>query len=79
MLEKRNLVQKITDIFVSHPKSCGESYFQHARAAGGYGFKLMVSGMAAIVHAILPFLFQTTASRTIEKIHADLARRKLQD
>jgi hypothetical protein len=26
--------------------------------------------MAATVHAVLPFLFQTTASRTVDRLHA---------
>ena len=40
-----------------------------------FGARLFCAGCAAIVHAVVPALFQTTASRTIEAMHADMKGR----
>ena len=56
--------------FTDHPRSVGESYFQHLRFALRFGAKMTAGGLAAIVHSLLPFCFETTASR----ISDDLVR-----
>lgn len=58
--------------FTQHPADAGQSYIQHM------GFALRVAGLlgwaalAAIIHALLPFVFQTTASRIIAGLHAEI-------
>ena len=56
--------------FTAHPASVGETWSQHARFALGFARSLALAAMAATVHAILPFLFQTTASRAVDRLHA---------
>ena len=56
--------------FTAHPASVGETWSQHARFAFGFARSLALAAMAATVHAVLPFLFQTTASRTVDRLHA---------
>ena len=56
--------------FTAHPSSVGETWSQHARFAFGFARSLALAAMAATVHAVLPFLFQTTASRTVDRLHA---------
>ena len=55
--------------FTQHPASVGETYLEHLRFAAWFGAKMTSGGVAALVHAVFPFCFVTTASR----IHDDLA------
>ncbi|MBL8523054.1 MAG: hypothetical protein JNN20_05140 [Betaproteobacteria bacterium] len=55
--------------FTQHPHDIGETYWQHQRRALGFAFQLLGAGLAALVHALLPFLFVETGSRTISKLH----------
>ena len=55
--------------FRDHPASAGETYLQHLRFAGGFGGALIVAGLAAWVHALVPPLCGTTASRAVRRLH----------
>ena len=63
----------INRIFLSHPRSVDESYFEHMRFAAWFSVRLLGAGLAAAVHAVIPCLFEKTASRMIgemyDKIH----------
>jgi hypothetical protein len=61
--------------FTEHPKEIGETYFQHMGVAARTGFKLAGATLACFVHAIFPFWFVTTGSRTIEKLHRQIHKR----
>lgn len=56
--------------FLDHPSSVGETYLQHACFALSFSGMLLMAGLAALVHAIAPPLFQTTASRIVRRLHA---------
>ena len=58
-------------VFTAHPDSVGESYLEHAGFAFSFAARLIVAGLAATVHAILPFAFERTAGRIV----CDLADR----
>ncbi len=58
--------------FTAHPAAVGQTYAQHAAFAATFGVRLLGAGCAALVHAALPFLFVTTASRLIKSLHAQL-------
>ena len=55
--------------FTAHPASVGESYFQHGRFAFAFGIRMFLGGLAAMVHAALPFLFVTTASQVLDELN----------
>jgi hypothetical protein len=55
-----------------HPHSVGESYGEHFRFAAGFGARMVVGGAAALVHAVLPCLCATTASRAVLALHDTL-------
>ena len=59
----------------SHLESVNESYFQHMRFAGWFASRLLMAGGAALVHAVIPCLFEKTASRMICQIHDRLTNR----
>ncbi len=62
------MTDRLLRAFTDHPASVGESYWQHLAFALGFAVKLLLAGLAALVHAILPFLFKTTASRLIAEM-----------
>lgn len=61
--------------FIDHPASVDETYFEHMRFASSFALTLFAAGGAALVHAIIPPLFETTASRQIAKLHARMQAR----
>jgi hypothetical protein len=61
-------------LFIDHPRSVGESYFEHLRFACSFGASMVTSGLACFVHGALPFLFQTTGSRTVLGLHERMSR-----
>lgn len=52
----------------THLASVGESYFGHMRFALKFAGLLFAAGGAALVHAVLPALFETTAGRMIKQM-----------
>jgi len=48
-------------MFIDHPASVGETYFQHAGRAMIMGLRMFGAGLAAFVHAFIPGLFTTKA------------------
>lgn len=63
------MAARIARLFTAHPHTVGESYFEHMRFAFWFASRLLLAGAAALVHAVLPFLCQTTASRIIRELH----------
>ncbi|SHK83437.1 hypothetical protein SAMN05444414_101449 [Roseovarius marisflavi] len=60
----------ISKVFLDHPKSVDETYLEHARFAGTFSLKLFGAGFAALVHALVPAMFDKTASRMIAEMYA---------
>jgi len=67
--------QSLKGLFTSHPHAVGESYGEHFGVAMSYAGKLFAASCAALVHALLPFLFATTASSGIKGMYANMTRR----
>lgn len=60
--------------FTAHPHSVGETYTQHFGIAVGVARQLLTAALAAVVHALMPFLFATTASDRIRALKDCLDR-----
>jgi len=58
----------LTRLFTDHPASVEESYFGHMRFAAWFASRLFAAAAAALVHALLPFLFATTASSIVRQL-----------
>ncbi len=69
------MITSIVRAFEDHPASVGESYWQHFGAASRYGFLLSKAAGAAFIHAILPFMCEKTASKTIMQLHSEMTAR----
>ena len=59
----------IARLFLTHPASVDESYGEHARFAGAFSLKLFAAAGAALVHAVIPGLFEKTASRIVADLY----------
>jgi hypothetical protein len=51
--------------FTEHPASVGETWGEHCRVALSFSRDLAIAAGAAAVHAIVPSMCETTASRRI--------------
>lgn len=60
----------ISRVFLEHPRSVDENYLEHMVFAGRFSLRLFAAGFAALVHAVIPCLFEKTASRMIAEMYA---------
>ncbi len=65
----------IAAVFLDHPATVNETYFQHMRFAFSFAFWLGAAALAALVHAVIPALCETTASRILKRLHARIESR----
>lgn len=63
--------------FTEHPASVGETYGEHFGTALYFAGRMIVAGLACVVHAILPFVFTRTASRTIAELYVRMVSNRL--
>jgi hypothetical protein len=63
------LSMSIRTLFTAHPNSVDESYTRHLAMASGFGLRLIVAGLACLVHGIFPFLCTRTGSDAIRELH----------
>ena len=62
-------------LFLAHPSHCGETYVQHGRFALRTSMTLFGAAFAALIHAVVPAAFKTTASRTVIRLYPIMAHR----
>lgn len=60
---------RIASLFLSHPRSVGESYFEHLFFALWFAGRLATAAGAALAHAVLPFTCEKTASTIIAELY----------
>jgi len=61
--------------FLDHPRSLGESYGEHQRAALAYAACLALAAMACFIHALIPCLFERSASRRVSRLYENMNAR----
>lgn len=54
--------------FTEHPHSVGETYWQHLWFSLRSAVALFVASLAAVIHALCPFLCMSTASKIVAKM-----------
>ena len=57
-------------IFIDHPQSVDESYFEHMAFALKFAGLLALAAGAALIHAFIPAACEKTASKIIAKLYA---------
>jgi hypothetical protein len=65
-------MQLIQRLFREHPQSVGESYLEHLFQASYFGMRMLIAGLACLVHAILPCLFKTVGRTAISELHTKM-------
>lgn len=55
--------------FREHPRSVDETYLQHLHTAGWFAATMLLAGLACLIHALVPHLFQKTGSAAIERLY----------
>lgn len=65
------------NLFTEHPKSVNETYLEHMHMSSSFGFWLLLATCCAFVHAILPFLFEKTASGIIKGLYGRMVSNRI--
>lgn len=63
-------------LLFAHPRKVGENYVEHAGIASRFGATMIVGGLKCLAHAILPAIFERSASDCVAKLHGELERRR---
>jgi hypothetical protein len=56
--------------FTEHPASVGETYGQHFAASMRFSLGLLRGAFVCAVHAVLPWVFESSGSRCISDLYA---------
>ncbi len=65
----RRMELPMFELFTRHPKSVGETYFEHLGMATGFAGSMLLAADVCAVHAVLPFMFEKTASRMVASLY----------
>jgi hypothetical protein len=65
----------IDRLFLAHPRSAGQGYFEHLRFAWSFAATLAVGAVAALLHGLFPFVCQTAAGDRVRALYARLSGR----
>ncbi len=63
---------RLRTLFTDHPDSVGETYFEHMGTAFSFGGRMVLGGLACLMHGLLPFLFTKTGSGLITQLHDEM-------
>ena len=63
-------------LFLDHPASLGETYVEHCGHALSFSGEMFVGALACLVHAFVPGLCETTASRAVTGLHHRMTARR---
>ncbi len=60
----------------SHLKEINETYLEHMHFAQKCGWRMVLAGLACVIHSIIPGVFVSTASGTMKLLEAEITERK---
>jgi len=69
-------MRRLLSLFRRHPEEQGETYGEHFKVAASVGGSMVLAGLACLIHAFLPFLFKTTASRALKVLMDRVCRQQ---
>ena len=52
-----------------HLYSVNESYFKHMKVAVKVGLNMILAGLMALIHSLIPGIFQSNASNKIRELY----------
>lgn len=53
------------DIFTAHPREHNITYMQHMMISLNLGVSFFVASIQAVIHAVFPFIFESSSSETL--------------
>ena len=59
-----------------HLNSVNENYFEHMVIALNVGLKMLLGGLMALIHGIIPGVFQTDASNKIKELYEFINKKR---
>lgn len=62
--------------FLAHPRTVGETYWEHFAVAGRFGVAMIAGGVKALVHAVFPNAYETAGSDTIRRLHTIMVEKR---
>lgn len=66
----------LSQLFLEHPRSVGETYLVHQRKAFGFGLSMIAAGLACMVHGLIPAMFLHTGSDAVSRLHHRMLMRR---
>jgi hypothetical protein len=66
-------------LFTEHPASVDETYLEHFGSAIYFGTKMIIAGMACVIHGVLPAVFVTRGSDTVRALHERMVLKRRKD
>lgn len=60
----------------SHLKEINETYFEHMYFAQKCGWRMVIAGLACVIHSFIPNLFANTASNALRTLNEEIAERR---
>ena len=70
-------MQSFHNFLTAHIVAIDKTRGQNFLNAGYYFVMLLTAAICTLIHTILPFLFESTSSRIILKLHGKMTARKL--
>lgn len=55
--------------FIDHPRTVGETYLEHLQTAAWFASRMIIGGMACLIHALVPGMFTKTGSKAISDLY----------
>lgn len=56
-------------LFIDHPRSVDESYWQHMGQAMYFSTRMFAGSVACLLHALIPGAFERTGSGIVSHLH----------
>ncbi len=63
-------------LFIDHPRTVNEGYFEHMGAAFSVGGRLAIAALKCLVHGLVPGMCKTAGSDAILKLHGEISPRR---
>ncbi len=70
-------MQSFHNFLTTHMVAIDTTHGQNFLNAGYYFVMLLTAAICTLIHTIFPFLFESTSSRIILKLHGKMTARKL--
>jgi len=63
----------------SHLKEINETYLEHMHFAQKCGWRMVIAGLACVIHSIIPNIFASTASNALRILNQEIIDRRNKD